>query len=138
MNKESIEALEQNLNLIIETSRHLGIMASNFHSQGLNHKVGSLVSCLKDLDMIKEDFKDVKVPVDVLKYIDNDQSPVLYTKDSMKSVLVKNEQVNGKISQFKEFRSILLDEFKKDFADEYQEYIKVHNENNESTDNERV
>lgn len=136
MNKESLEALEQNLNLIIETSRHMGIMGSNFqeHSQAaLNHKVTSLVKCLSDLDLIKEDFKEVNVPVDVLKYIDSEQSPVLYTRDSMKSALAKNEEVNGKINEFKQFRDILLDEFKKNFTDDYEAYMRTRNETNESS-----
>jgi hypothetical protein len=70
MNRDSVESLEQHLDVLIETSRQLGIMASNFQDQSqsaLNQKFSILVNCLKDLDMMKDDFKNVDVPVSVFK-----------------------------------------------------------------------
>ena len=71
MDRESVECLEQHLDLLIETSRQLGIMASNFQDQSqnaLNQKFSTLVTCLRDLDMMKDNFKNVEVPISVFKY----------------------------------------------------------------------
>jgi mediator of RNA polymerase II transcription subunit 10 len=73
MNKDSVESLEQQLELIIETSRQIGIMASNFQPQSqnaLNQKFNTLSNCLRDLDSIKDNFKDIQVPVSVFR-LDN-------------------------------------------------------------------
>lgn len=72
MNKEQVESLEQHLNLLIETSRQLGIMASNFQDQSqneFNKKFTMLSNCLKNLDMMKDNFAEIKVPVSVFKYL---------------------------------------------------------------------
>jgi hypothetical protein len=70
MDKDSVESLEQHLDLLIETSRQLGIMASNFQEQSqnaLNQKFITLSNCLRNLDMMKDNFADVKVPQSVFK-----------------------------------------------------------------------
>ncbi len=46
-------------------------MASNFNQQSqnvLNQKFVSVNNCLRNLDKIKDDFADIKVPVSVFKY----------------------------------------------------------------------
>lgn len=70
MDKEAVESLEQHLDLLIETSRQLGITASNFQEQSqneLNKKFVTLSNCLRNLDMMKDNFAEVKVPVSVFK-----------------------------------------------------------------------
>ena len=72
MDRESVESLEQHLDLLIETSRQLGIMASNFQQQSqnaLNQKFATLVTCLRDLDMMKDNFKNVQVPISVFELV---------------------------------------------------------------------
>ena len=70
MERESVDALEKNLDQIIETSRQLGIMVSDFQPQSqneLNRKFTNLVGCLRDLDTMKDNFKNVQVPISVFK-----------------------------------------------------------------------
>ena len=70
MDRESVESLEQHLDLLIETSRQLCIMESNFQDQSqsaLNQKFSTLVTCLKDLDIMKDKFSNVEVPISVFK-----------------------------------------------------------------------
>ena len=71
MDKEAVECLEQHIETLIETSRQLGIMASNFQEQSqnaLHQKFVTLSNCLRNLDMMKDNFAEVKVPVSVFKY----------------------------------------------------------------------
>ena len=68
--EESFEALEQHLQSLIETSRQLGIMASDFQQNSqsvLNQKFSFLSFCLKDLDQLKGNFENVQVPISVFK-----------------------------------------------------------------------
>jgi mediator of RNA polymerase II transcription subunit 10 len=70
MDKDSFDALEEHLELLIEQSRQLGIMASNFQDQSqnaLNSKFASLSSCLRNINMMKDSFSEVKVPVSVFR-----------------------------------------------------------------------
>lgn len=70
MDKDAVESLEQHLDLLIETSRQLGIMASNFQEQSqnaFNQKFVTLSNCLRNLDMMKDNFSEIKVPVSVFK-----------------------------------------------------------------------
>lgn len=70
MDKDNVESLEQHLDLLIECSRQIGIMASNFQSQSqnaLNQKLAQLVNTLRNLDALKDQFAEVKVPASVFK-----------------------------------------------------------------------
>jgi mediator of RNA polymerase II transcription subunit 10 len=67
---ESFETLEQKLELLVETSRQLGIMVSDIQPQtqsALNQKIQTLATCLKELDSSKDNFKDVLVPMQVFE-----------------------------------------------------------------------
>ena len=51
MNREYVESLEENLDLLKETSRQLGIMGSDFQGQSqnaLNQKFTTLVDCFRN------------------------------------------------------------------------------------------
>ncbi len=70
MEVESFDNLESYLESIIETSRQLGIMVSDYQPQtqnSLNSKIQTIASCLRELDMIKDKFKDVLVPTQVFE-----------------------------------------------------------------------
>ena len=70
--RESFESLEQHLDMLIETSRQLGIQASDFQANAqsaLNQKFTSMVMCMRDIDLLKENFKNVQVPASVFKYV---------------------------------------------------------------------
>lgn len=70
MDKECVETLEQHLDLLIDTSRQLGIMAADFQEQSqrsFNQKFIILGNCLRNLHEMKDNFTDVKVPVSVFK-----------------------------------------------------------------------
>ena len=123
-----VESLEEHLDLLIETSRQIGIMASNFQQNSqtaLNQKLGSLATCLRNLDAMKDNFAEIKVPVSVFNYIDDGKNPLLYTKDCLMKTLKKNEEIKGKIVTFKSFREQLLEDFSKSFPEEYQEYSRI-------------
>lgn len=67
---EVFESLEQHLDSLIETSRQLGIVTSEFREQDtLNKKLKDLSILLRDLDLMKSNFDKVEVPVSVFKYV---------------------------------------------------------------------
>jgi mediator of RNA polymerase II transcription subunit 10 len=122
---DSFQMLEKNLELVIETCRQLGIMVNNFQpstQKTLNEKVQQIAQCLKDMDLLKDNFKEIYLPTDVFEYIDQGKNPQLYTKDCLMKTLKKNEEVKGKIEIFDDFRSTLLNELGKTFPDEFGVY----------------
>ncbi|CAF0741125.1 unnamed protein product [Brachionus calyciflorus] len=128
MDKESVEALEEHLDGLIETSRQLGIMAADFQQQSqssFNQKFIALGNFLKNIDKMKDSFAEVKVPVSVFNYIDEGKNPLLYTKDCLMKTLKKNEEIKGKIVTIKTFRDLLLEELNKNFPEDYDAYVKI-------------
>lgn len=99
------------MSVLQENSRQLGLIASDFHSKSqepLNQRVHTLVSglqvkkiismrqayfFLQELDQIKNQFADVKVPLEILDYLDEAKNPLLYTKECLQRTLNKNKEV---------------------------------------------
>lgn len=66
--EDSFKHLEKELESLIEASRELGIMVNDFKSQdALNENIKTITRCLKDLNDMKDSFKDVLVPMQVFR-----------------------------------------------------------------------
>lgn len=105
--------LEQTLENFQENARQMGVIASGFTTRSqepLNQKIHTLTSGLHELDRLKNQFMDVNIPLELLKYLDEGKNPQLYTKECLERTLAKNKEVNGKIECYKKFRTLLLKE----------------------------
>ncbi|VDN53299.1 unnamed protein product [Dracunculus medinensis] len=105
--------LEQTLENFQENARQMGVIASDFTTRSqepLNQKIHTLISGLHEMDHLKNQFMDVKIPLELLEYLDQVKNPQLYTKECLARTLNKNKEVNGKIEMYKKFRSVLLKE----------------------------
>ncbi len=62
----------------------------------------------------------------------------MYTKDCLVTTLKKNEEIKGKIDEFKQFRELLLSELNNSFPEEHDAYVKIKQaeEQNEREQNE--
>ena len=56
---------------------------------------------LRQLDAAKGSLGDLRVPFEVVQYVDEGKNPQSYTKDCMEKAMQKNEEVKGKIDAFK-------------------------------------
>lgn len=127
---DKYEALEESLEQFIENVRQLGIIVSDFQSQGqsvLNQKINSTIAGLKDIDACKPQLQDIHVPLEVFEYIDNGKNPQLYTKHCLEKAVAKNELVKGKINMYKKFRQELLLQLSKVYPDQISEYTLMQN-----------
>ncbi|VDN02071.1 unnamed protein product, partial [Thelazia callipaeda] len=105
--------LEQTIENFQENARQLGVIASDFSTRSqepLNQKIHTLVSGLHELDHLKNQFMDVKIPLELLECLDQGKNPQLYTKECLERTLNKNKEMNGKVEVYKKFRAILLRE----------------------------
>uniref|UniRef100_A0A5S6QUL2 Mediator of RNA polymerase II transcription subunit 10 n=1 Tax=Trichuris muris TaxID=70415 RepID=A0A5S6QUL2_TRIMR len=82
----------------------------------------AFISGLQDLDSKKSKFHDVKVPIELLEYVDSGKNPQLYTRDCIERTLARNRELNGKIDQYKKFRCMLLNELTEEFPKETIQY----------------
>jgi len=146
------DSLEQTLEMFVENARHLCVIVSDFpgnsanasslplstsgtasSSSGgatsgnaqavLNQKLQTLVCGLQELDHVKHNFQDVKIPLELFEqYADAGRNPQLYTKECMERTLNKNKQINGKIELYKKFRAHLLKELSEELPKEAMQY----------------
>jgi len=122
------EQLEQTLELSIENCRHLCLIASDFHPGGqpvLNQKLHTMVSGLQELDQMKERFKDVSIPLELLQTVDEGKNPQLYTRECMEWTNSKNKECNGKIELLKKHRALVMRELSEDFPKQMMQYRSV-------------
>ena len=131
----SLDALESQLESLIENFRQLGIIVTDFQPQGqtiLNQKINQIVTSLQDIERSKNNMQDIQVPLDIFDYIDQGRNPQLYTKDCMEKALSKNEDVKGKIDNYRRFKSMLLTELTKVFPNELAKYRAVRGDDRAS------
>ncbi|MCP9262066.1 Mediator of RNA polymerase II transcription subunit 10 [Dirofilaria immitis] len=105
--------LEQTLENFQENARQMGVIASDFTTRSqepLNQKIHILISGLHELDHLKNQFVDVKIPLELLDYLDQGKNPQLYTRECLERTLNKNKEMNGKIEMYKKFRAMLMKE----------------------------
>lgn len=121
-----MDQLESQIELLIENVRQLGIIVSDFQPQTgqtvLNQKIHQIVSSLNNIDKLKSAVQNVQVPIDVFDYIDKGKNPQFYTKDYMEKALIRNEEVKGKIENYKRFKDLLVEELSKVFPSEMNHY----------------
>ncbi|XP_065827202.1 mediator of RNA polymerase II transcription subunit 10-like [Oscarella lobularis] len=118
-------ALEQKLEIFVETVRQIGITVSDFqpNSQAvLNSRINAMIDEMRQIYQMKFDVEDVNVPIEVLEYIDMGKNPQLYTQQCLHKVTEKSSQVQQKVEAYKMFRSHLLTELDKFFPEQMQEY----------------
>ncbi|CAD6191412.1 unnamed protein product [Caenorhabditis auriculariae] len=113
--QDPAEARFTNLERTLEqkNSRQLGVIASDFTQRSqepLNQKLTTLISGLQELDAIRRNFDDIRVPMELLTFLDQGKNPQLFTKEVLERTLQKNKEVNGKIEMYKKFKAYLLKE----------------------------
>lgn len=121
-----MENLELEMEVFVEKVRQLGIIVTDFQQQTgqpvLNQNINQIVNSLKDIDKLKDNIKDIQLPIEVFEYIDSGRNPQFYTRDFMEKALTKNEEVKGKIENYKRFKKILTEELTKVFPSEMNKY----------------
>jgi len=130
--ESKIELLEGTFEKIIEDTRKLSLVVSNFQPTGqlvLNQTINQLVGSLRDIDSQKSHFAETHIPHEVFDYIDAGKNPQLFTKDCIEKALNKNEQIKGKIELYKKFRTELLSQLQSVFPEEITEYKQLRGEN---------
>ncbi|KAL3110144.1 hypothetical protein niasHT_015747 [Heterodera trifolii] len=120
--------LERNLELFQENARHMGVIASDFTSKSqepLNQKIHTLISGLQVLDQLKSQFTDVRVPIELLDYLDRGQNPQLYTKELLERTRQRNKELNGKTEMYRKFQACLLQELHREMPSDVEEYVRI-------------
>jgi len=122
--------LERTLEQFQENARHMGVIASDFtpkSQEPLNQKVHTMISGLQELDNLKNQFTDVRVPIELLDYLDQGKNPQLYTRECLERTKQKNKEVNGKIEIYKKFHAHLLQELGQEMPSDTMAYLNVRN-----------
>jgi len=106
----------------------LGVIASDFtlrSQEPLNQKLHTMVYGLQELDQLKNQFADVRVPIELLDYLDQGKNPQLYTRELLERTKQKNKEVNGKTEIYKKFQACLLSQLHEEMPNDIDEYLKI-------------
>ncbi|EPB66028.1 hypothetical protein ANCCEY_14886 [Ancylostoma ceylanicum] len=79
----------------------------------------------QELDQMRNQFADVKVPLELLDVLDQGKNPQLYTKEVLERTLQKNKEVNGKVETYKKFHAALLKELGEEMPEDTMTYRNI-------------
>ncbi|KAI6196844.1 Mediator of RNA polymerase II transcription subunit 10 [Aphelenchoides besseyi] len=125
---QRFQALESTLEQFQENARHIGVIVSDFSPKSqdvLNQKIHTMISGLQELNQIKNRYSDVKIPLEVLKALDEGKNPQLYTATCLERTLQKNKEVNGKTELYKKLHASLLRELGEEMSEDAVAYLKI-------------
>ncbi|KHJ91970.1 hypothetical protein OESDEN_08150 [Oesophagostomum dentatum] len=74
---------------------------------------------------MRNQFSDVKVPLELLDVLDQGKNPQLYTKEVLERTLQKNKEVNGKVETYKKFHAALLKELGEEMPEDTMTYRNI-------------
>ena len=116
------------LERMIDDTRTVGIMVSDFQNGNqhrLNKNINQIIEHLRMLDNCKGDLNDIMIPKDVLNYVDEGRSPLLYNKDCYEKSVAKQELVQAKVDVYMMLHDQLLVDLKEYFPDMVHSYKKM-------------
>ncbi|TMS35890.1 hypothetical protein L596_003182 [Steinernema carpocapsae] len=133
--QDRFHILERTLEQFQENARHLGVIATEFtpkSQEPLNQKLHTLISGLQEIDNLKSQFADVKVPLELLEYLNNGKNPHIFTREMLMRTSDRNKEVNGKIELYTKFRARLLNELGQEVPEDIMKYLDIRHvkENN--------
>ncbi|KJE90562.1 hypothetical protein CAOG_01862 [Capsaspora owczarzaki ATCC 30864] len=116
--------LEEQLEEFVETLRQVGIVATSFQSESqpvLNAKLGSLVSQMQALDELRQAV-DIDIPLDLLRYVDDDMNPQVFTNDVVLEAVQKNRTASATVDMFQKFKTLLESELATTMPEDFALY----------------
>jgi len=97
--------------------------ASGSNQQLLSGRVNGLVAGMADMSTLAGALRDVKVPVDLLRYIDDGGSPDAFTAEMLKNCLEENKRSKGKVEAFRSLEKAMLAELQEQFPEDTAAYL---------------
>ncbi|GMR37348.1 hypothetical protein PMAYCL1PPCAC_07543 [Pristionchus mayeri] len=129
--EDRFDKLERTLEQFQENARIMGSTAADFSTRSqdqLNQKIHTLISGLAQMDAMKHEFDDVKVPLELMDVLDRGETPYLYSKEMLERTVQKNEEVNGKIEMYRKFRASLLKHMGDELPSDTVKYLTARQE----------
>ncbi|GMT16993.1 hypothetical protein PFISCL1PPCAC_8290 [Pristionchus fissidentatus] len=128
-----LDKLDRTLDAFQENARLMGLAVTNFGTQpksqeSLNQKIQTLISGLSELDALKGEFAETRVPLELMDIIDKGGSPYVYSKEMLEKTVHKNEEVNGKVEMYRKFRASLLKNMGEEMPEDTVKYLTTRHE----------
>ncbi|GMS85105.1 hypothetical protein PENTCL1PPCAC_7280 [Pristionchus entomophagus] len=129
--EDKFDRLERTLEQFQENARIMGSMAADFTTRSqdqFNQKIHTFISGLQQMDAMKHEFDEVKVPLELMEVLDRGETPFLYSKEILEKTQLKNEEVNGKIEMYRKFRASLLKHMGEEMPGDTVKYLTTRKE----------
>jgi hypothetical protein len=96
-------------------------------------RLQGMMTQIKDISQNSWAFQDLKVPLNMLRYMDDGGIPDAYTSETFKAALADNQASKGKVQAINQLRSELMEQLEKHMPTETQEYRALLESRNLST-----
>ncbi|KAJ3417033.1 hypothetical protein HDV05_007515 [Chytridiales sp. JEL 0842] len=111
---------------LLDTLFKISLTVADFQPDSnaiLQKRINRVASQLSDLNSLKETL-DLKVPMNVLDYIDDGKNPDLYTKELVQLLVDKNQKTKGRVDAIQTLRNDLGKELRRNYPELLEEYMK--------------
>jgi len=121
---DRLQEVEDCLKSLSQTLYNVGLIVQDFQPESdrvLQKRVNEIALGFKTLMQLKNGL-DVKVPMEVLEFIEEGRNPDLFTKEFVERVAAENHYTNGKIWAFQEFHKVYWETLQAHFPEQTQLY----------------
>ncbi|KAI8853741.1 mediator complex, subunit Med10 [Chytridium lagenaria] len=115
-----MDAAQQKLQDFVNLLFRIGVTVYDFQPGSgpiLHRRINDLAAQMEDLEKIKNQLNDIRVPFNLISHIEEGHNPDIYTKDLIQHLVDRNQKTNGRIQTMKQFRSDLEREILANFPD---------------------
>uniref|UniRef100_A0A0N5BTC8 Mediator of RNA polymerase II transcription subunit 10 n=1 Tax=Strongyloides papillosus TaxID=174720 RepID=A0A0N5BTC8_STREA len=125
------EKLELDLGRFIEDVRQLGVTASDPGENAneiIRAKLRKIAAGLQNMNEVSSQFMNHQIPVKIFDFVDEMKNPNVYSKAVFEETDAKNSEVNGKIEQYKKYKSKILAKWAEEMPDAALQYMIMRKE----------
>ncbi|KAJ3085215.1 Mediator of RNA polymerase II transcription subunit 10 [Quaeritorhiza haematococci] len=122
-----LQSLEIKLQEYLDSLLKLCISVYDFQpdcNQVVHRRVNDAVKRLGELDAMKHNL-DVRIPVPLIDFIEDGRNPDVFIKDTIQSMVDKNQKTAGKIKSLTTLESCLESELERNYPDLLEQYRQI-------------
>eukprot|EP00191_Tetraselmis_sp_GSL018_P019928 CAMPEP_0177580178 /NCGR_PEP_ID=MMETSP0419_2-20121207/1408_1 /TAXON_ID=582737 /ORGANISM="Tetraselmis sp., Strain GSL018" /LENGTH=241 /DNA_ID=CAMNT_0019069001 /DNA_START=191 /DNA_END=912 /DNA_ORIENTATION=- len=125
----SLNMLEDRLTNSLWKIHNLELSLQSTGSAGVvGQRLNELVEDMREIDNIGEALKDLKIPVELLQYIDQGGHPELFASAAVSKGYEENQRSRGKAEAFAQLRDAVLRRAREAFPEETAAYLRASGE----------
>ncbi|KAI0988230.1 hypothetical protein GJ496_005262 [Pomphorhynchus laevis] len=120
---QGVKEVQSEIHHLVSLLESFDLMTPENDSRNTTPVIQQIIESFQQLDLKKDMFTDVFIPEEVIRYIDNNINPELYSREVMQRAYSKNQDGKGKFEAISKFREVLVNNLSKKFPLEFMKYM---------------